>query len=162
MNQEILKGKQEVVKEITDSIKNSSSIVIAEYRGLTVDELLELRRELRKQDASMTVYKNSLATRAFNEQNLKLSEDLKGPNAFVFSKEITNGPSVLLKFSKKHKKLVIKSGFINGNAASGEEIKTIASLPNKEGLISMFLCCLNEPVAKFARVLDAISKVKNA
>lgn len=162
MNQEILKGKQETVNEIATSIKNSSSIVIAEYRGLTVEELLELRRELRKKDASLTVYKNSLVTRALNENNLKPVEDLKGPNAFIFSKEVTDGPSVLLKFSKKHANLKIKSGFVNGNAATGEEIKTIASLPNKEGLISMFLCCLNEPVAKFARALDAISKVKNA
>lgn len=162
MNQEILKSKQETVSKIVESAKKSESIVIAEYRGLTVSELTELRRELRKQKASFNVYKNTLVSRAFKEINLDLNEHLTGPNAYVFSEDITSGPSVLLKFSKKHKKLVIKAGAISGKAATCDEILTIASLPNKEGLVSMFLCCLNEPVAKFARVLDALAKSKQA
>ena len=162
MNQEILKSKQETVSKITDLAKKSSSIVIAEYRGLTVSELTELRRELRKGKASLNVYKNTLVSRAFNELKLDLNEHLTGPNAYVFSEDITAGPSALLKFSKKHKNLVIKAGVIDGKVATGDEIKAIAALPNKEGLISMFLCCLNEPVAKFARVLDAYAKTKQA
>ena len=162
MNQEILKSKQELVSKITESAKKSSSIVIAEYRGLTVSELTELRRELRKNKAQLNVYKNTLVSRAFNELKIDLNEHLTGPNAYIFSEEITGGPSVLLKFGKKHKKLVIKSGILDGKVATADEIKAIAALPNKEGLISMFLCCLNEPVAKFARVLDAYAKTKNA
>ena len=162
MNQEILKHKQETVSEIVDLAKKSQSIVIAEYRGLTVAELTELRRELRQQKASLSVYKNTLVSRAFDELKLDLNEHLTGPNAYVFSEELTGGPSVLLKFSKKHKKLVIKAGVIDGKKATGEEVKTIAALPNKEGLISMFLCCLKEPVAKFARTLDALAKSKQA
>ncbi|MCQ2753340.1 MAG: 50S ribosomal protein L10 [Bacilli bacterium] len=162
MNQEILKSKQAVVTKIIDAAKKSQSIVIAEYRGLTVAELTELRRELRKNKASLNVYKNTLVTRAFQELKLDLGTDLTGPNAYVFSEELTGGPSVLLKFGKKHKKLVIKAGMIDGKVATAEEIKTIGSLPNKEGLIAMFLCCLKEPVAKFARTLDAYSKTKKA
>lgn len=162
MNQEILKSKQETVAKIIDTAKKSQSIVVAEYRGLTVAELTELRRELRKAKASFSVYKNSLVTRAFKEINLDLASSLTGPNAYVFSEELTGGPSVLLKFSKKHKKLVIKAGAIDGKVATLDEIKTIASLPNREGLYSMVLCCLNEPIAKLARTLDALSKTKQA
>jgi len=162
MNQQILKNKQETVSKILDIAKKSQSIVIAEYRGLTVSELTELRRELRKNKASLNVYKNTLVTRAFKELNLSLDEHLTGPNAYVFSEELTGGPSVLQKFSKKHKKLVIKAGVIDGKVATSDEIKTIASLPSKEGLLSMFLCCLKEPVAKFARTADALAKTKQA
>lgn len=162
MNQKILKDKQETVSKIVDATKKSQSVVVAEYRGLTVSELTELRRELRKQKATLNVYKNSLVSRAFNELKVDLNGQLVGPNAYVFSEDLTGGPSVLLKFSKKHKKLVIKAGVIDGKAATADEVKTIASLPNKEGLISMFLCCLKEPAAKFARTLDALAKVKNA
>lgn len=162
MNQQILKRKQETVAKITDLAKKSQSIVIAEYRGLTVSELTELRRELRKNKATLNVYKNTLVNRAFNDLKLDLNEHLTGPNAYVFSEELTGGPSALLKFSKKHKKLVIKAGYFDGKKATAEEIKTLGSLPNKEGLISMFLCCLNEPVAKFARTLDALAKTKKA
>ena len=130
MNQEILKSKQAVVTKIIDAAKKSQSIVIAEYRGLTVAELTELRRELRKNKASLNVYKNTLVTRAFQELKLDLGTDLTGPNAYVFSEELTGGPSVLLKFGKKHKKLVIKAGMIDGKVATAEEIKTIGSLPN--------------------------------
>ncbi len=162
MNQQILKSKQETVSKIIDVAKKSQSIVIAEYRGLTVSELTELRRELLKNKASLNVYKNTLVSRAFKELKLSLDEHLTGPNAYVFSEEITGGPSVLQKFSKKHKKLVIKAGVIDGKIATKDEIKTIASLPSKEGLISMFLCCLKEPVAKFARTTDALAKTKKA
>jgi len=162
MNQTILKSKQETVSKIVDSAKKAQSIVVAEYRGLTVSELTELRRELRKQKATLNVYKNSLVSRAFNELKLDLNEHLVGPNAYVFSEDLTAGPSALVKFAKKHKKLVIKAGVIDGKIATVDEIKTIASLPSREGLISMFLCCLNEPVAKFARTIDALAKTKNA
>lgn len=162
MNQKILESKQETVHKIVDLAKNSSSIVVAEYRGLTVAELTELRRELRKKNASFSVFKNTLVSRALGELKYTTSAELKGPNAYIFSKELTDGPSVLAKFAKKHNKLVIKSGFIDGKEATGQEINTIAKLPNKEGMISMFLCCLNEPVAKLARTLDALAKVKNA
>ena len=74
MNQEILKHKQEMVAKITDLAKKSQSIVIAEYRGLTVAELTELRRELRKNKATMNVYKNTLVNRAFNDLKLDLNE----------------------------------------------------------------------------------------
>lgn len=162
MNQEILKHKQETVDKIVADAKKAQSIVVAEYRGLTVSELTELRRELRKEKATLNVYKNSLVSRAFSSLKIDLNEHLTGPNAYVFSEELTGGPSVLLKFGKKHKKLVIKAGFFDGKKATAEEIKTIGSLPNKEGLISMFLCCLKEPVAKFARTLDALAKTKKA
>jgi len=162
MNQQILKNKQEIVSKITDVAKKSSSIVVAEYRGLTVSELTELRRELRKNKATLNVYKNSLVSRAFKDLNISLDEHLTGPNAYVFSEEVNGGPSVLLKFSKKHKKLVIKAGVVDGKVATADEVKTIAALPSKEGLISMFLCCLKEPVAKFARTTDALAKTKNA
>jgi len=159
MNQEILKAKKEVVSEVTDGIKNSSSMVIVEYRGLTVDEITEVRHALKEVDASLRVYKNSLVERAVDDLgHSELKELLEGPNAIVFSKDTIAGPKVVAKFAKKHENLVIKGGLVEGKMMNVDQIKTIASLPGREGLISMFLSCLQAPIRNFACAVKAVAE----
>ena len=162
MNQEILKEKQRVVSEVVDGFKNSNAVVVVEYRGLSVDEITEVRRALRAADSSLRVYKNSLVERAVDEVgHAELKDMLEGPNAIVFSKDTIAGPKVVAKFAKKHENLVIKGGLVEGKMMDVDGIKTIASLPGREGLISMFLSCLQAPIRNFACAVKAVADKQN-
>ena len=163
MNQAVLNAKQEIVSEISNKIKESDSTVIVEYRGLSVAEVTELRRNLRAEDVEMKVYKNTLVRRAVDELGFNdLDADLVGPNAFAFSKDATAPARVLAKFAKKHKALVLKSGIIEGKAVSVDTIKELSALPNRDGMLSMLLSCLQSPVSSFARVVKAVADAKEA
>lgn len=162
MNQEILKSKKEIVAKITDSIKESASMTIVEYRGLTVAEISELKKSLKAAGSTFNVFKNTLVTKASAELGYsELDQYLTGSNAYVFSKEINAGPKVLAKYAKKNELLVIKAGIAEGKVMDAEGIKTIASLPDKNGLLSMFLSCLNAPIQKFAATVKAVADSKN-
>lgn len=162
MNQEILQAKKEVVSEVVENVKNSNAVVVVEYRGLSVAEITELRRALRDVDGTIRVYKNSLVERAVEELgHHDLKEILEGPNAVVFTKDTIAGPKVVAKFAKKHEHLVVKGGIIEGKVANADEVKVIASLPGREGLISMFLSCLQAPVRGFACAVKAIADKQN-
>ena len=162
MNQEILKSKQEIVEKISESFKESASMTIVEYRGLTVAEISELKKSLKAAGSTFTVYKNTLVTRASEKLGYsELNQYLSGSNAFVFSKEINAGPKVLAKFAKRNELLVIKAGIAEGKVMDAQGMKTIASLPDKNGLLSMFLSCLNAPIQKFAATVKAVADSKN-
>ena len=161
MNKQVLEAKQSVVKEIVEKAKNSTTIVVAEYRGLTVAQLQELRRALLKEDSELCVYKNSLVERASEELGYGMKDILSGPNAIIFSKEVSNGAKVAVKYSKKYRDvLIIKGGVIEGKFADAEKIKEVSKLPGKEGLISMFLSCLQAPIRQFAATVKAVADAK--
>ena len=162
MNQQVLEAKQSVVKEIVEKAKGSTTIVVAEYRGLTVAQLQELRRALRKEDAELCVYKNSLVERASEELGYKeLNEVLSGPNAIVFSKEVSSGAKVVTKYARRFgDTLKVKGGIVEGKFADADKIKEVAKLPGKEGLISMFLSCLQAPIRQFAATVKAVADAK--
>ena len=162
MNKQVLEAKQSVVKEIATKAQNSSTIVVAEYRGLTVAQLQELRRALRKEDSELCVYKNSLVERAGAELGYEgFSDILSGPNAIIFSKEVSNGAKVVAKYAKRFRDtLVIKGGVVEGKFADAEKMKEVAKLPGKEGLISMFLSCLQAPIRQFAATVKAVADAK--
>lgn len=162
MNQETLNSKKEIVKKIEDSFKESASLTIVEYRGLTVAELSELRKLLKAAGSTFNVYKNTLVTKASAELGYTdLDQYLTGSNAYVFSKEVNAGPKVLAKFAKKNELLVIKAGLAEGKVMDASGMKTIAALPDKNGLLSMFLSCLNAPIQKFAATVKAVADSKN-
>ena len=162
MNQETLKSKQEIVDKITNAFKESGSLVIVEYRGLTVAELSELRKSLKAVNATFNVYKNTLVTRASDALGHKdLDQYLNGSNAYVFSKDVVDGPKVLAKFAKKYENLVIKAGLVEGKVLDAKEVKTVATLSSREGLMSMFLSCLQAPIRKFACTVKALADSKN-
>ena len=162
MNQQVLEAKQGIVSEIVDKAKASSTIIVCEYRGLSVDKLQEIRRALRKEDAELCVYKNSLVERACAELGYEdLNQVLAGPNAVVFSKEVSNGAKVIAKYAKRYKDiLVIKGGVVEGKFADADKIKEVAKLPGREGLISMFLSCLQAPIRQFACAVQAVADAK--
>ena len=158
MNQAIIDSKKLVVSEIASKMKENDSTVVVEYRGLSVAEVTELRRELRKENVEMKVYKNSLAQRAASEVGAEeLTNDLVGPNALVFGPDAVAPARILAEFAKKHEKLVLKSGIVEGKVVGVETIKELAGLPNREGMLSMLLSCLQSPIRSFACVVKAVA-----
>ena len=163
MNQAVLSQKQAIVTEISDKIKNSDSTVVCEYRGLSVAEVTELRRNLREENVDFKVYKNTMVERAVDDCGFgELKDVLTGPNAFAFSNDATAPARVLAKFAKKHKALVLKSGIVEGKVVDVDTIKELSLLPNHDGMLSMLLSCLQAPVSSFARVVKAVADAKEA
>ena len=162
MNQEILKSKQETVAKITESLKDCGSMTIVEYRGLTVAQISDLKKSLKAVGSTFSVYKNTLFTRASNDLGYsELDQYLTGSNAYVFSKELNAGPKVLAKFAKRYENLVIKAGLAEGKVLDAAGVKTLATLPDKNGMLSMFLSCLNAPIQKFAATVKAVADSRN-
>lgn len=158
----ILEAKQAVVGEITDKLKSSASVVVVDYRGLNVGQVTELRKQLREAGIDFKVYKNSMTRRAAEAAGLEgLNEHLTGPNAIAFSSEDVIAPAKILNdFAKKNDKLEIKAGVIEGNVASEEEVKALATLPSREGLLSMLLSVLQAPMRNFALATKAVADQK--
>lgn len=162
MNQKNLDAKQQVVNEFSDAVKAHNSLVIVEYRGISVADVTQLRRELKENDAYMIVYKNSLVSRAVDALDKPdLHQYLTGPNAFVFSKDTIQGPKIINKYSRRNEHLVIKGGLIEGRVVDADQVKVVAKLPGRDGLISMFLSVLQAPIRNFAATVKAVAEAKN-
>ena len=159
MNQAVLAAKSETGKEISEKAKKSQTIIVCEYRGLTVAQIQEVRRALHKEKAEMSVYKNSLVERAVDELGYNdLNNILTGPNAIVFSEDVIAGAKVVAKYAKRHKDiLVVKGGIVEGKFVDAKGIIEVSKLPGKEGLISMFLSCLQAPIRSFACAVKAVA-----
>lgn len=161
MNQAILESKKMHVAEIVEKFKTAKSSVIVEYRGLSVREITELRRALLAENIEFKVLKNNFVVRATEELNLKdLHDSLKGPNAFAFSDDAVAPARVLAKFAKKHQHLVLKRGVVEGKIVDAEELKSIAKLPNRDGMISMLMGMMQSPIRSFAYALAQIAEQK--
>lgn len=161
MNKEILAQKEADVNALSERMADSSSVVVVEYRGLTVDEITQLRRNLREEGVEMKVYKNTTAQRAAQKLGYdELVETLVGPNALAFGQDQVAPARVLAKFAKNHDKLVLKNGIVDGKVVDVTTIQTLASLPNKDGMLAKFASCLNAPVIKFALTIKALAEQK--
>lgn len=161
MNQTVLESKKSVVSEIEEKFKNSGSTVVAEYRGLSVAEVTELRRALRAEGAEMKVYKNTLASIAAENAGYgELKDSLTGPNALAFGQDETAAARVMAKFAKTHEALVLKAGIVEGKVVDTNTIKELSALPNREGMLSMLLSVLNAPVSSFARAVNAVAEAR--
>ena len=161
MNQTVLESKKGIVSEISNKYSTCSSTVVAEYRGLTVAEVSELRRNLREEGVEMKVYKNTLAARAADDAGFaELKDILTGPNAMAFGKDETAAARVMAKFAKKHKALVLKGGIVEGKVVDEKTIKELSALPNRDGMLSMLLSVLNAPLSSFARAVQAVADSK--
>ncbi len=157
-NQKIIEAKANVVSEIESKIKDSNSIVLFEYRGLTVSETNELRRKLKETDSEYKVYKNTLTARALNNLKIDLGDNLNGPKAIAFGKDAIAPIKVLSDFAKDHKALELKVGIVDGEVADIDMLKQLASLPSKEGLLTMFASGIMAIPRDFAICLDLHSK----
>ena len=163
MNPSILESKKQVVAEISEKLKASVSSVVVEYRGLTVAEVTELRRELRKEGIEIKVYKNSYAQRAAADLGYEaLNEALTGPNAIAFGNDAVAPSRILAKFAKKHKALVLKGALVEGKVVGVDTVTTLSTLPNRDGMISMILGMFQSPVRNFAYALSQVAEKKSA
>ena len=158
----IIEVKKQIVDEIAGKLKESKSTIVVDYRGLTVSEVTELRKELREAGVEFKVYKNSMTRRAAEAAELAgLNTSLTGPNAIAFSTEDVVAPAKILnEFAKKHEALEIKAGVVEGNIVTVEEIKALADLPSREGLLSMLLSVLQAPIRNLALAAKAVAEQK--
>jgi len=157
-----IETKQVRVEEITEKFKGAATAVIVDYRGLNVSQITELRKQLREAGVEFKVYKNTMTRRATEVAGLAgLNEHLTGPNAIAFSTEDVVAPAKIINdFAKKNDKLEIKAGVIEGTIASADDIKALAELPSREGLLSMLLSVLQAPMRNFALVTKAVAEQK--
>lgn len=153
-SEKILNAKKETVAEITDKLKNSESVILFRYAQSTVADLQELRRELRKVDSELKVYKNTLVKRALDDMNIDLSSFLEGPNAIVFGKELLEPIKALDTFAKDHSNIEVITGLVNGEVVTLDEIKNYASIPSRDGLLTMFAGGLIEHVKNLSIALN--------
>jgi large subunit ribosomal protein L10 len=157
-----IEQKKQLVDEITDKFKLSTAVVVVDYRGLNVAEVTELRKQLREAGVEFKVYKNTMTRRAVEAAGMDgLNSALTGPNAIAFSTEDVVAPARILNdFAKDHEALEIKAGVIEGNVATVDEIKALAKLPSREGLLSMLLSVLQAPIRNFALAAKAVADQK--
>ena len=158
----VIELKKQIVDEITAKFQASQSTIVVDYRGLTVGEVTELRKQLREAGIDFKVYKNSMTRRAAEAAGLSgLNDALTGPNAIAFSNEDVVAPAKILNdFAKKNEALEIKAGVIEGNITSVEEVKALAELPSREGLLSMLLSVLQAPIRNLALAAKAVADQK--
>ena len=152
--------KQPIVDEISEAIKDAASVVLVDYRGLTVAEDTELRKQLRAAGINYKVYKNKMMERAFEGTDCaQLNTYLEGPSAIVISKTDATAPArEIAAFAKKAPKLEIKGGIVEGTAYDAKGIATIASIPSREELLSKLLGSLQSPITNFARVMNQLAE----
>ncbi|MGA9174637.1 MAG: 50S ribosomal protein L10 [Thermoactinomyces sp.] len=154
-----IEQKKAIVEEIAGKLQKSKSTIVADYRGLNVKQMNELRKQLREAGVEFQVLKNTLTRRAAEKVDMSdLNEHLTGPTAIAFSYEDVVAPAkVLHTFAKENKALEIKGGMVEGKSVSLDEIKALAELPSREGLLSMLLSVLQAPVRNFALAVKAVA-----
>jgi len=157
-NPKILEQKQVIIDEITNNVKESSSFIFLENHGLTVEETMELRRALKKSDSELKIYKNTLVARALSTLDIDLSSELNGPKVVAFGKDIIEPIKAVAEFSKKHPNLEMKIGIVDGKVTGLEELNKLATIPSREGLLTMFASGLMGIARDFAICLDLHSK----
>ena len=152
--------KQPIVAEISAGIANAQSVVLVDYRGLTVEQDTELRKKLREAGVSYKVYKNTMMNFAFKGTEFEgLAPYLNGPSAMAYSSEDATAPArVLAEFAKKASKLEIKAGVVEGKAYNYDELSEIAKIPSREILLGRLFGSWQSPVSSFARILKQIAE----
>ena len=160
MSEASIAKKAAIVDEVTEKFNAASSIVVVDYRGLTVEQDTSLRKQLREAGVEMHVIKNSILSRAAKAAGLDEMDDVfKCPTAVAFSNEDVVAPAkVIAEFAKDAPALEIKGGVIEGKVSSVEELNNLAKLPNREGLLSMLLSVLQAPVRNVAYAVKAVAE----
>ena len=154
--------KAPIVDEIKGYVSDAKSVVLVDYRGLTVEQDTRLRRELREAGVVYKVYKNTMLHLAFDGTDYaQLDKDLEGPTAIAFGIEDETAPArILNKFSKEAEALQIKSGVVDGEYYDEAGVKVLATIPSKDELSSKLLGSLQSPITNFARVVKQIAEAQ--
>lgn len=160
MSEAAIAKKETLVQAAAEKFESATSVVIVDYRGLTVEEVTNLRKQLRDAGVEMKVIKNSILSRAAKKVGLDgLDEVFTGPTAVAFSNDDVVAPAKIIdEFAKDAKALEIKGGVIEGKVSSVEQITALAKLPNREGLLSMLLSVLQAPVRNVAYAVKAVAE----
>ena len=160
MSEAAIAKKETLVEEAVTKFEAAASVVIVDYRGLTVEEVTNLRKQLRDANVEMKVIKNSILIRAARKAGLEgLDEVFTGPTAVAFSNEDVVAPAKIIdEFASTAKALEIKGGVIEGKVSSTEEITALAKLPSRDGLLSMLLSVLQAPVRNVAYAVKAVAE----
>ena len=153
-NQKILDAKQEIINEIVENVKNSSAFIFLENHGLTVSETMELRRALKESDSDLKIYKNTLVNRALTSMDINLTEELNGPKVVAFGKDIVEPIKAVSKFIETHPNLEMKIGIVDGEITDLATLNKLATIPSRDGLLTMFAGGLMGIARDFAICLD--------
>lgn len=160
MNQKVLEQKKQVVNEIKEKIAKAQSVVLVDYRGLTVEKVTDLRNKYRAAGVECKVYKNTLMRFAFNELGIKdLDEHLNGPSAIAISyDDVVAGARITNDFAKTNDKLKIKAGFAEGKILDVNAVKALAEIPPREILLGQLAGVLQANIKNLAYMLSQISE----
>lgn len=152
--------KQPIVEEISANIQDAASVVVVDYRGITVAQDTALRKQLREAGVTYKVYKNTMMTRAFKGTAFEgLTSSLEGTNAIAISKTDATAPArIINNFAKDCPALEMKAGVVEGIVYDAQGIATIANIPSREELLSKFLGSIQSPITNFARVINQIAE----
>lgn len=152
--------KKPIIEEISANIKDAQSVVLVDYRGLTVEQDTSLRKQLREAGITYKVYKNTMMNFAFKGTDCEsLTPYLEGPSAIAISTTDATAPArVLCKFAKDAKKLEVKGGIVEGVAYDADGIAEIAKIPSREELLSKLLGSIQSPITNFARVMKQLAE----
>lgn len=152
-----LEEKKAAVADISARIAQAQSVVVAEYRGLEVEGMTELRRKARASGVYLRVLKNTLARRAVKDTPFeKLADQMVGPLIYGISSDPVAPAKLLNDFAKTSEKIVLKAGAMPGSLLSAAEVKSLASLPGREDLIAQLLGTMQAPIARFVQTLNEV------
>ncbi|MEK3900672.1 MULTISPECIES: 50S ribosomal protein L10 [unclassified Paenibacillus] len=159
-NAKVIQAKQDAVDVVTSKLQNSVSTVVADYRGLNVSQVTELRKQLREAGVEFQVLKNTLLRRATAAAELTdLDAVLTGPTAIAFSEtDAVVAAKILNDFAKKNDALKLKGGVVEGKVIDVDQLKALAELPSRDGLLSMLLSVLQAPMRNFALAVKAVAE----
>lgn len=156
--------KQPIVQAIVDDITDAQSIVLVDYRGLTVAQDTELRKQLREAGIVYKVCKNTMMKRAFEGTDFaQLDDYLEGPSAIAISKDDATAPArIICKFAKTAQALEVKAGVVEGTVYDANGVAELSKVPSREELLSKLLGSLQSPITNLARVLNQIAEQNGA
>lgn len=158
-SEKILEQKKQIVIALAESIKNASTGVIVNYKGITVADDTKLRKQLREAGCEYRVVKNTLLKRALQQAGIEgLDSVLEGTTAIAVSADYVAPAKILAEYAEKNKNFELKAGFVDGGVLDAAGVKELASLPPKEVLVAKALGGLNAPITGFVTVLNATMK----
>jgi large subunit ribosomal protein L10 len=154
--------KVAVVVDVMAQVARSQSLVMAEYRGMTVEQLNALRKQSRDREVYLHVLKNTLVKRAIAGTPFEvMQESMVGPLIYAFSIDAVSAAKVLADFSKTNDKLIVKAGAYAGKALTADAVRALAAIPSKEVLLAQLLGLMQSPISRLARVLSALSELRS-
>ena len=159
-NAKILEKKQAIIDEIKDRVNNASSVILFDYHGITDEDIKNLRVKLREAGADYKVYKNTLMARAFKDLDIDFASCLEGPSALAYSEDQIAPIKVLYDFAKDHPTVTLKIGYVDGEIADTEMLAKYASIPSRDGLLTMLAGGMIEIPKNLAIALDLYAKQK--